>query len=404
MGVGKQTAKVYRAGTHRTATPASTIEKIRPHMALMGITRIANVTGLDRIGIPVVMVTRPNARSVAVSQGKGLDLDSARASALMESVETWHAEHIDLPVIYGTYANLKDGRNLIDPRTLPQVRDSQFCETTRLLWIEGNDLINLEPVLVPFEMVHADYTQPPPSGHGCFHCSTNGLASGNHLQEAQCHAICEVIERDAITLLHHMDLCDRNDRRVIIKSIDDSECRNLLDQIAEADLNIAIWDATTDNGVPTFYGLLTNFDHSLPEHIGAGAGSHPNKSIALSRTITEAVQTRLTYISGARDDLQTTEYGTDGLNEKYQAAMKFIGTDTPARDYRDISEFNANSIQEDLDWLLGQLQKIDIDKVICIDLTKTDIAINVVRVIIPGLEAPHDDDDYVPGPRAGKLI
>ena len=46
----------------------------------MGITRIANVTGLDRIGIPVVMVVRPNARSVAVSQGKGLTLAAAKAS------------------------------------------------------------------------------------------------------------------------------------------------------------------------------------------------------------------------------------------------------------------------------------------------------------------------------------
>lgn len=61
----------------------------------MGITRVADVTGLDRIGIPVVMVCRPNARSLAVSQGKGIDIEAATVSGLMESVELYHAEHIE---------------------------------------------------------------------------------------------------------------------------------------------------------------------------------------------------------------------------------------------------------------------------------------------------------------------
>src|SRR4051812_35005545 len=86
------TPKGFRAGTHRCVSPAETVARLRPHLAGMGITRVANVTGLDVIGIPVVMVCRPNSRSLSVSQGKGLDLDAARASGLMESVEMFHAE------------------------------------------------------------------------------------------------------------------------------------------------------------------------------------------------------------------------------------------------------------------------------------------------------------------------
>ncbi len=37
----------------------------------MGITRIANVTGLDNIGIPVVMVCRPNSQAFLYRKGKG---------------------------------------------------------------------------------------------------------------------------------------------------------------------------------------------------------------------------------------------------------------------------------------------------------------------------------------------
>ena len=72
-------------GTHRLVAPNATLERVRPFMAVMGITRVANVTGLDTIGIPVVMVVRPNSRSLAVSQGKGLNLgrgESLRAHGI----------------------------------------------------------------------------------------------------------------------------------------------------------------------------------------------------------------------------------------------------------------------------------------------------------------------------------
>ena len=72
----------------------------------MGITRLADVTGLDRIGVPVFQAIRPLSRSVSVSQGKGLDPDAARASALMEAVETWHAERIDRPLGWPASATL----------------------------------------------------------------------------------------------------------------------------------------------------------------------------------------------------------------------------------------------------------------------------------------------------------
>src|SRR3984893_12216737 len=95
--------KGFRGGTDRTVSPAETVDRIRPFMPEMGITRIANITGLDCIGIPVVMVCRPNSRSLAVSQGKGLDLDAARASGLMASIEFRHDERTPHPVKLTSY-------------------------------------------------------------------------------------------------------------------------------------------------------------------------------------------------------------------------------------------------------------------------------------------------------------
>jgi ribosomal protein S12 methylthiotransferase accessory factor len=93
-GIEPPVSKLFRHGTHRLLAPEETVARAGRFMPVMGITRIANVTGLDRIGIPVVMVCRPNARSLAVAQGKGLDLALAKASGLMEAVEAYHAEHI----------------------------------------------------------------------------------------------------------------------------------------------------------------------------------------------------------------------------------------------------------------------------------------------------------------------
>src|SRR5580700_11508074 len=86
--------KRFRRGTHRTTAPEETLARVRPYAARMGITRLGNITGLDRIGIPVAIAVRPNSRSASVSQGKGLDLPQAMASALMEACEGFHAEAI----------------------------------------------------------------------------------------------------------------------------------------------------------------------------------------------------------------------------------------------------------------------------------------------------------------------
>ena len=42
----------YAEGTHRVVAPLDTLARIKPMLADMGITRVANITDLDRLGIP----------------------------------------------------------------------------------------------------------------------------------------------------------------------------------------------------------------------------------------------------------------------------------------------------------------------------------------------------------------
>ena len=87
-------AKVHSGGGHRSIPPEETLARIRPLGPKLGITRLGNVTGLDRIGIPVAVAVRPRSRSVAVSQGKGLTLAHAMTSAFMEAAELFHGEQL----------------------------------------------------------------------------------------------------------------------------------------------------------------------------------------------------------------------------------------------------------------------------------------------------------------------
>ncbi|WP_205737937.1 YcaO-like family protein [Granulosicoccus antarcticus] len=389
----------YRVGTHRICDPEETLTLVRPYMPAMGITRIADVTGLDTIGIPVVMVCRPNSRSVSVSQGKGSTLAAASASGLMESVEGFHAEHITLPLRIASVVDMQNSGCRVSIEGLPTVENSPFHRHFPIAWIEAVDLLRQQSSWVPYEMVHTNYTWPRPSGSGCFPASSNGLASGNCLAEATIHAICEVIERDAITLWHQLGAQAIDRTSINPDTIDDPLCLETLGKLEEAGQDTYLWDITSDSGIPSYFAVIMD-RQSHTRHIGVGSGTHLSRHVALLRALHEAVQVRTTYIVGARDDLTPREYTSEGIDEKQRFFSNIIRRSSFLTDYSDRTDIHSASVEEDLDTLLQCLQRIAISQMLLVDLSKPEYDIAVVRVIIPGLESPHDDDGYIPGARA----
>jgi YcaO-like protein with predicted kinase domain len=395
--------KHHFVGGHRTVHPSETVRRVTLLMPRMGITRVANVTGLDRIGVPVVMVCRPNARSLAVAQGKGLDLSAATASGLMEAAELYHAEHIELPLKFGTHAALSHAHSFVDVDRLPRVSHSRFHSNLVMLWVEGLDLVSGETRWLPYESVRADFTLPAPPGSGCFDCSSNGLASGNTMAEAVCHAICEIIERDATTLWNRLPPKDRARTGLDLASVADEACRQVLDRLEKADFDVAAWETTSDIAVPAFFALIT--DRRNPQnHSGIGAGAHPSPAIALLRALTEAVQVRTTYISGTRDDLHPEEYAEAERTRRQRIAARLYAEHMPGRAFGAIPDRSSDHFTGDLDWLLSRLKAVGIEEVVAVDLSKNGLALSVARVVIPGLEGPDDHDAYVPGERARRPL
>lgn len=397
------TTKAYRHGTHRNCRPEATIARLEPLKNALGITRVANLTGLDRIGVPVVMVCRPNARSSAVFHGKGIDLAAAKASGLMEAAETWHAERIDLPLKFGSLADLRSGHRVAEAEALPRLPESRFDPDLPMLWVEGNELIAGEPIWLPFEPVHANATLRELPGSGCFSASTNGLASGNHLLEAISHGLCEVIERDATSLWNRLAPARQEVTRVDLGTVRDADCRALLDQIQAAEIEVAVWDITTDVGVPAVLCIIRDRGAEIA-HLGRGAGCHPVREIAFLRAVTEAVQVRNTYIVGSREDIDHADYLSETLAGRTRRARAMMQAEAPKRDFEAIPSQDFDSFEAEVAWLLDQLQSAGIRQVVAVDLSRPEIDIPVARVVVPGLEGSDHHSDYSPGPRARALI
>lgn len=395
--------KSYRRGTHRTVAPEEMLARVERFMPIMGITRLANVTGLDCIGLPVVAAYRPNSRSVAVSQGKGLDLAAAKASALMESVECYHAETITLPLKLAAYEELRYTHDLVDPLELPLCRDTAYDPEARILWIEGRDLISGRNTWVPHELVHADYTLPAPSGSGCFLASTNGLASGGHLLEAVSHALCELVERDAVALWDQREESARQATRIDLDTVPDPDCREAIELCHAAGMALGVFDATSDIGIPTFvcYLMERRDPPRLLAHAAVGSGCHPDPSIALLRSVTEAAQIRVTFISGAREDLPGRAYDDPEPSAGAGQRPHVARLDGPCRRFPGTAGKRSDWLDDDVAWALGLLRAAGLKQVILVDLSKPGLFdLPVVRLVIPGLEGVGDHPRYLRGRRA----
>src|SRR5262245_55043582 len=133
----QQVRKNHTNGTHRSRHPRDTLEAYLPLCSAFGITRLANVTGLDYIGIPVYQCVRPNSRTLSCSQGKGLTLEAAKASALMESIETWHSEWPAAPTRFESLHHLSRRATVIDVARLPRESRRQVTPELVLPWVEG---------------------------------------------------------------------------------------------------------------------------------------------------------------------------------------------------------------------------------------------------------------------------
>jgi len=405
------TPKGFLQGTHRTVPPSETLARLLPLLASYGITRLANVTELDEIGIPVVLAIRPNARSLSVAQGKGVDLAASKVSAVMESLEQHHAEHDNIDVRWACYQDLAPRARVVEPSDLPQLGRGAD-RRAKLLWTQAFELESETPWWVPYELVHLNFTLPLPPGSGHFLGGSNGLASGNHPLEAAVHAVTELIERDALALLYRQPASEQQRRRLDLTTVQDELCRSLLARFEQAGVAVAVWDATSDLEVPVYLCDVVDRETNLFRPLGSarGAGCHVEPAVALARALTEAAQSRLTRITGSRDDLQSAHVELHRSAAKIAADRARIlapqGREQEHGQGTSLASPGPSfaSFEEELAFLRERLRSVGAGPILTVDLSPEPSSpqgfFHVLRVIVPGLEGSSDNPGYRPGRRA----
>ncbi|MBE6497729.1 MAG: YcaO-related McrA-glycine thioamidation protein [Methanobrevibacter sp.] len=375
----------YFKGTHRVIAPKRTIEINEDKLKTAGITRIADITDLDRIGLPIYTAIRPTAEESGVSiyGGKGITKDHAKASAMMEGFERYSAERqsSDESII----SNLNDIDNNIDPKSLNLPKDLERVDINDwdLEWSIARDIISEKDYYIPTNAVYHPYN-PKDNAKTLFKSNTNGLASGNILEEAILHGMFEVIERDAWSIF---ELTHKNYSQIDLDSIESDVINEIIEKFESEGIKIKLMDFTADINIPT---IAASADDTVTKDAGLltlGMGTHLDPEVAILRALTEVAQSRATQINGAREDTVRADFAREAGYERMKRINKYYFKQEDEQiSLSDIENKSTHSITEDIEIVKNELMANDIEKILYVDLTRPEIDVSVVRVIIPEME------------------
>jgi len=387
--------KMYWHGSQRSIAPEETFEKIRPHFRTIGLTRLCNITGLDRIGIPTVLSVRPNSGYLSVDAGKGFTPIAAMVSAAMECFERYAAEAVRPPELKCSWNDLGTGPSTIPLHRLPLARNSLFRPNRLERWTLGWDLIQQKEVFVPVMLVTMERHRCTLAESISFQLSSNGLSSGNNFLESICGGILEVIERDAVACCRiAWETGGCPPPRVRLDTVEHLEACEVIERLDRAGIRVVLFDCTVDTGVPTYMAYL--FDRLVPRMgVYRGYGTHLDPAIAMVRALTEAVQGRLIFIAGSRDDAFRHHRR---FQDEWETTLQAIDGIEATADARQRTSLATSTFEGDVQVLLEKLVRAGLDQVIVFDLSMPETGVSVVRVIVPGLEG-YMFETYSPGSR-----
>lgn len=372
------------------------LRKLRGLRTVLGVTRVADLTELDRVGIPVVSATRATANKgqITVCQGKGLRLPEALVSALMEATERHSASAFRRTRMATSQQLAAQAAPHVPPTDLGAPSP---CERP-IEWVESIRLRDGRPTLIPAAEVMFPYT-PADGVSRPMRPTTSGLAAGASLTQAITHAIFEVVERDAVSLHAEGAQCPLLD----LDSVGPGPCSRVIDLFARSGVQLTVIDLAPCAVFPAYKAYAV--DSGGYSHLAvAGQGADLNPHVALLRALLEVAQARVVAIQGSREDLDRHVGDWAARSEEVWKRYGLIrawaqshGTIAIPKHEPELAP-SANRLQA----VSRQLAASGYPDVYVTDLTDPAVGLPVVHVCVPGMVDSVADPSrrrYVSQPR-----
>ncbi|NOJ30895.1 MAG: hypothetical protein DA329_01970 [Candidatus Nitrosocosmicus sp.] len=413
----KSRKKWNNYGTSRIQPVEETLKKVNQLVKQIGITRVADITDMDRLRIPNYSAVLPGTEDyIWVYSGKGPTKNHAKASVIMESIERFSSlpANYEGKILTGKYKELSKSYDVLKYDEVIEPLSFQLTDEMNMDYCIGYDLINQKDILIPSSLAIFRYNPNPPSINPYSFFHTNGLASGNVMEEAICHALCEVIERDAVSIaefsssafqyhllktiengflnngirirsLESKNFIDDNTvySDIDLNGLDYPPVKKIVREFHKCQISLKVKDITTEIGIPTFIASSVEWVNHDYGYLVEGHGTHPDSRIALMRAITEVSQSRAANIQGSRDDLRKMKY--DPQNSDENKSWQFMAS-PKKKAFTEVNSFYNDDILDDIKLILGNLKNKGFKNAIVVNLTNSRLQVPVVRIIVPGLE------------------
>lgn len=370
-------------------------EKIRHGFTLLeNRLELARCDLIDKTGFPVYRAdikSRHEGSKVHMQGcfwGKGFTADVARSAALAEATERLIASVFpDTPLIRASYDDLKECA--LDPAStfpshrelLPANRTLVYSPDRMIQWIKGYSYTTGKEIYLPAAYVFLC----PPSTDGLISATSNGLACGQDYPATILHAMCELVERDAMMVVM------RN--RLVMSDIDPVSFNPaIIKGMLKKGLHVSFKDITTDIGIPTVVAIIRDIRGEFPEYT-YGFAACPAAKTACEHALMEAAQSRVVelFYASKYGIYQFTDPGK--REDIFSHLVADSGTMKTVADMQQVQGENTAELIENCFSLVKKaLPKTDL---FIVRLTRKEMDIPVVRAIIPGLVPPQANYVYV---------
>ncbi|MBV2153696.1 YcaO-like family protein [Kitasatospora sp. SUK 42] len=328
--------------------------------------------------------------------GGGIDPPLARAVSIAEALERYSSCVVPKDLVWASADDLGD--RAADLASFARASETELahpaCPVTMpdreepIRWTTAWSLTEGRPVMVPAVAVWLHIPALTASERFTLPVST-GCATHTDLNRALLNGICEVIERDAITLtwLQRLPL-----PRIEFDTMSDELARSIR-EVERKGIRTTFFDATSELGIPTLYSVDEDPQSRRLRHVAMCATDFDPDRAAI-KMLRETASSRIALGTAEPapsnvNDFHSVFHGATymGAAERTAAYDFLREPDNGVRRFSALPRPSTGEAGEDLRLVLKRLKEHGMD-VYAVEMTTTEareVGFRVVRVIIPQL-------------------